>query len=133
MLSTKNNNNNSSVYANTIKCDYLEADNIYNKTYIDANYFDNQFIATNYIDSTQIEGIYARKINTYDKPHIDTLSGTVNTINSTVNNLTSKIKVDSNGVDILTGSLYFNGNKLFSEKVETTTNRINLSLYIDQF
>ena len=50
-----------------------------------------------------------------------------------MNNLTSKINVNSNGVDILTGSFYFNGNKLFSEKVEATTNRVNLSLYIDQF
>ena len=57
----------------------------------------------------------------------------ISAINSTVNNLTSKINVNSNGVDITAGSFYFNGNKLFSEKVEATTNRVNFSLYIDQF
>ena len=94
MLSTKNNNNNSSVYANTITCDSLTVN--------------NDIINTN-------------------------LNNSISTINSTVNNLTSKISVNSNGVDITSGSFYFNNNKLFSERVETTTNRVNLSLYIDQF
>ena len=94
MLSTKNNNNNSNLSVNTIKCDTIT--------------INNDIINTN-------------------------LNNSISAINSTVNNLTSKINVNSNGVDILTGSFYFNGNKLFSEKVEATTNRVNLSLYIDQF
>ena len=94
MLSTKNNNNNSSLTANTITCDTIT--------------INNDIINTN-------------------------LNNSISAINSTVNNLTSKINVNSNGVDITTGSFYFNGTKLFSEKAEATTNRVNLSLYIDQF
>ena len=36
MLATKNSNNNSSLTCNTIKCDSLNADNIYNKTEVDS-------------------------------------------------------------------------------------------------
>lgn len=118
MLSTKNNNNNSSLTCNTIKCDSLNADNIYNKTEVDSLFSESDL--SNYYNITETNDLF------YQKPFI-------NTINSTVNNLTSKISVNSNGVNILTGSFYFNGNKLFSEKVEATTNRVNFSLYIDQF
>jgi len=97
MLSTKNNNNNSSLTANTITCNTIT--------------INNDIINTNLNNS----------INS------------ISAINSTVNNLTSKIQVNADGVDITSGSLYFNGNKIFSEKVETTTNRVNFSLYIDQF
>ena len=121
MLSTKNNNNNSSLTANTIKCNSLEADNIYNKTEVDALIGEGGTIdLSNYYNKTEANDLF------YQKPY-------VNTINDNVNNLTSKIQVNQDGVDITSGSLYFNGNKLFSEKVETTTNRFHLSLYIDQF
>jgi hypothetical protein len=97
MLSTKNNNNNSSLTANTITCNTIT--------------INNDIINTNLNNS----------INS------------ISAINSTVNNLTSKINVNSNGVDITTGSFYFNGTKFFSEKAEAITNRVNLSVYIDQF
>ena len=150
MLSTKNNNNNSSVYANI-----GTFDNIYNKSEVDllfgssstdlSNYYNKyevdskvggvyNILANEYYSQVEADSYFYKKDEVYTKAYINsvvnTLSGTVSTISGTVNNLTSKITVDSNGVSITGNGFYFNGKKTFNQ---STQNTICTSLLIDQF
>ena len=112
MLSTKNNNNNSSIFGNTIKCEFLEAENIYNKTEIDtligsgsgstdlSNYYnktdiDNNFynkyhINQNYYTAEDCDVYFVNTATVYNKAYINSvvngINGNISTISGTVNN-----------------------------------------------